>query len=445
MRAGMKRGRLAAAAAAIVVVAVPALWWIRDPIVAWAVVVAATFLSLSLSEAVPPFVPTLVLLVMTPLALGRLDAQFQLGAVLRWPAEPIVALFAGGMALGLAAQRRAVDASIAGLVVRVAGTRARSLVALVMIGTAVFSMWMSNVAAAPMMIAALRPLTQDPGASPELRRALLLAIAVGANLGGIATPIGTGPNGIAIAAVQDQQTISFLHWMAFAVPLVAGLLAIAFVLVIASGRVAGALPTRTAATPALDRAGVAVVVLFFVAVSAWLSEPLHGVSPPIVALAVTAVLFGSGLLTRDDLGALDWSTLGLIAGGLCLGRLIEASGVLSHVTDLPWSAYPRWAWLGGLVLASALMAAVMSNTASVALLVPVGLSIDPSPSTAVVIAIGASFGMPFPISTPPNAMIYGSGEVTSRDLLRIGLPLMLLGCAAVTFTGPTILRLLGVP
>jgi sodium-dependent dicarboxylate transporter 2/3/5 len=441
----MKTGRLAASAAAILVVAVPALLWIPDPTMARAAVVAAVFLALSLSEAVPPFVPTLVLLVLTPLVLGPLDPRFQLDTVIRWPAEPILALFAGGMVLGVAAQRRAVDSSIAGLVVRIAGTRARSLVALVMIGTAVFSMWMSNIAAAAMMIAAIRPLTRDPSANPGLRRALLLAIAVGANLGGIATPIGTGPNAIAIAAVQDRQTLSFLHWMAFALPLVIAMLTVAFVLVVARCRVAGALPARADAPPRLDRSGAAVVVLFFVAVAAWLSEPLHGVSAPIVALAVTAVVFGAGLLGRDDLGALDWSTLGLIAGGLCVGRLIEEAGMLAHVADLPWSEYPRWVWLGGLVAASALMAAVMSNTASVALRIPVGLAVDPSPSTAVVIAIGASFGMPFPISTPPNAMAYGSGEVSSRDLLVIGVPLMLVGCAVVTFTGPAVLRLLGVP
>jgi sodium-dependent dicarboxylate transporter 2/3/5 len=186
-------------------------------------------------------------------------------------------------------------------------------------------------------------------------------------------------------------------------------------------------------------------VLFFVAVAAWLSEPLHGVSAPLVALAVTAVLFGTGVLERDDLGRLDWSTLGLIAGGLCLGRLIEEAGLLSSVADVPWNDYPHVARLGGLVLASALMSAVMSNTATVALLVPLGLAVDPSPSTAIAIAIGASFGMPFTISTPPNAMVYGTGDVPSHDLLWIGVPLMIVGCTVVTLTGPLVLHIFGVP
>jgi solute carrier family 13 (sodium-dependent dicarboxylate transporter), member 2/3/5 len=433
------------ALAAIIAVAIAACWSIPDPTLARATVIAAAYLVLCLSEVVPPFVPTIVLLVATPLLLGPVSERFELGAVLRWPAESIIALFAGGMALGVAAEKHGVAAWIAALVLRVAGSRARSLVALVMIGTAVLSMWMSNIAAAAMMIAALRPLTQGPTVSASLRRGALLAIAVGANLGGIATPIGTGANGIAIAAVDSQHAISFLHWMAFAVPLVAAMLVVAFVLVVVRTRVAGELAALASAPASLGRAGQAVVVLFCIAVAAWLSEPLHGVSAPLVALAVTAVLFGSGLLERDELGLLDWSTLGLIAGGLCLGRLIEEAGLLSIVADVPWHDYPHVARLGGLVLASALMSAVMSNTATVALLVPLGLAVDPSPSTAIAIAIGASFGMPFTISTPPNAMVYGTGDVPSRDLLWIGVPLMITGCMVVTLTGPLVLHVFGLP
>lgn len=441
----MRPHRLLLALAAIIAVSVAAWWWIPDPTLARATVIAAAYLVLCLSEVVPPFVPTIVLLVVTPVLLGPVSTRFTLGAVLHWTADPIVALFAGGMALGVAAQKHGVAASIAALVLRVAGTRARNLVALVMIGTAVLSMWMSNIAAAAMLLAALRPLTQGPAVSASLRRAVLLAIAVGANLGGIATPIGTGANGIAIAAVDGRNAISFLHWMAFAVPLVAAMLVVAFVLVVARTRGAGELAARAAAPPPLGRAGSAVVLLFFVAVAAWLSEPLHGVSAPLVALAVSAVLFGTGLLGRDDLGLLDWSTLGLIAGGLCLGHLIEEAGLLSSVADVPWNDYPRVVRLGGLVLASALMSAVMSNTATVALLVPLGLAVDPSPSTAITIAIGASFGMPFTISTPPNAMVYGTGDVPSRDLLWIGVPLMIIGCTIVTLTGPLVLHIFGVP
>jgi len=102
-------------------------------------------------------------------------------------------------------------------------------------------------------------------------------------------------------------------------------------------------------------------------------------------------------------------------------------------------------WLGGLVLSSAALASVMSNTGTAALLIPLGMAIDPAPSTAVVIAIGASFGMPFMISTPPNAMAYGEGALRTGDMLLIGGLVMLAGCALVTLTGALALGLMGVP
>jgi sodium-dependent dicarboxylate transporter 2/3/5 len=85
----------------------------------------------------------------------------------------------------------------------------------------------------------------------------------------------------------------------------------------------------------------------------------------------------------------------------------------------------------------------MSNTASVTMLIPLAAGIDPAPSTAILIAIAASF--PFVISTPPNAMIYGEGGITFSDLAVPGLILMILGCVLVSTTGPLVLKMVGIP
>jgi sodium-dependent dicarboxylate transporter 2/3/5 len=181
------------------------------------------------------------------------------------------------------------------------------------------------------------------------------------------------------------------------------------------------------------------------AVLTWVSEPLHGLSAPLVALCVTLALFGSGLLGRRELNALDWSTLGLIAGGISLGKLLETTGATTAFQVIDWSALPRMAWLSLLVAASAGLSSLMSNTGTAALLIPLASTVDGSASTAVIIAIAASFGMPFSISTPPNAMAYGEGGLRSSDLLFVGLTLMLFGCALTTLTGSAVLQLLGVP
>src|SRR5688500_2270982 len=189
-RVPSSRRRAIVAAAAILGVTAP-LALIDDPVLGRATAIAAVYLVVLLAEVVPPFGPTLFLLTATPPLLAPLDATYRLGEVLRWPADPVMALFAGGLALGLAAQRHGIDARIADAVVRLARGRRRRLLALVLIGTAVMSMWMSNIAAAAMMLTALRPLLAGPTGADGSRRALLLALALGANLGGMATPIGT--------------------------------------------------------------------------------------------------------------------------------------------------------------------------------------------------------------------------------------------------------------
>ena len=148
--------------------------------------------------------PTLFLWAMTPLLLSGYGEQFQLTRVLGWSANPVLALFLGGFILSVAASRHGIDNLIARLAVRLSGGHRLGLVALVIAATALLSMWMSNIAAAAMMLAALHPLFVGTPKNNSFRRATLLGIAIGANFGGIATPIGTGPNAIAIAAVSTN-------------------------------------------------------------------------------------------------------------------------------------------------------------------------------------------------------------------------------------------------
>lgn len=444
--AATSRTRVIAVAVVTAGVVALCLALIEDPVLARAAAVASVFLLLSLTEVVAPFVPLLVLLVATPVLLGPLGAAYRLPAVLAWPADPVLALFAGGLSLGLAAQRHGIDTAIAREILRLSGGHQQRLLALVLLGTATMSMWMSNIAAAAVMLTALGPVVNHLETGHPFRRAVLLGVAVGANLGGIATPIGTGPNALAISAAWERHPITFVGWMTFALPLVLGMLILAYALLGLRYGVRGTFEGRALVRGPRSRQAIGVVVLFSVAVVAWISEPLHGLSAPLIALGVTLALFGSGLLDRRDLGALDWSTLGLIGGGISVGKLIEHTGLFTHVTGLvDWTTLPPLLWLGGLVLVCALLSALMSNTATAALLVPLAMTLDGSPSTAVIVAIAASFGMPFTISTPPNAMAYGAGGLTARDLLWIGLPLMLIGCALVTLTGPPVLRLLGLP
>jgi len=433
---------------ALLLVLVPgmALWLIADPIQSRAAFIGSICLVLWLTEVVQPFVPTMLLVVGVPLLLGPLGRQYGLPSVMAWAADPVLALFVGGFALGTAAHRHGVDARVAARIVILSRHRRRLLLALVLTGTAAMSMWMSNIAAAAMMLTALRPIIRSAHSDARFRTALLLSIAMGGNLGGMATPIGTGPNALAIAAASAHHRITFLSWMGFATPLVVGMLLLVYVMLLVRYRVAGSFVHEQPAVEAGSGQPRWVMAVFALAVMGWLTEPLHGVGAPLISLGVATLLFGAGLLRKDDLGSLDWSTLGLIAGGISLGRLIEQTGIFAQLAQqVDWSGYPRVVLLAALVSVGALLSALMSNTGTAALLIPLGMSLAPTPSTAVIVALATSFGVPFTISTPPNAMAYGEGGITARDLLLVGLPVMFVGCLLVTLTGSTVLGLFGFP
>jgi sodium-dependent dicarboxylate transporter 2/3/5 len=419
---------------------------VDSPIVARSLLIAGVCLTLWLTELVPPFVPTLLLLGGTAALLGPLETSYRLPAVLAWCADPVLALFLGGFTLEVAASRHGIDAAVAQHVVRMARGSQRLLMLLVIGGVAFLSMWMSNIAAAAMMLASLRPLLLASPPGSALRRALLLSVALGANFGGMATPVGTGPNAIAISAASPHAQVTFIKWMAFALPLTGLMLALGYLLLVVGYRVSGRFEPPAAPLRKLDTRAHWVLGIFGACAALWLSEPLHGLPAPLVALGGVATLFGSGLLRREDLGRLDWSTLILIAGGISLGRLVERSGVVATALGgVDWSAWPQVAQVGLLVGLAAVLSALMSNTGTSALLIPIAIQLFPSASMPILVAMGCSFGIPFVISTPPNAMVAGQGGVDSSDLIRLGLPLMVLGCLVVTFTGPWVLLFFGLP
>ncbi len=414
-------------------------------------IIAGTCLVLWLSEIVPPFVPTFLLWTLTPLMLGSYDKKFNLPNVLTWAIDPVLALFFGGFVLGVATERYGFDKRLANIALRSAGKSFAKLLLLVIFLTAFLSMWMSNVAAAALMLACLHPVLLNFEIDNLLRRATLVGIALGANLGGIATPIGTGPNAIAIAAISETSHISFLGWMSFALPLSIGMLFASFALIWfrvrrhsgewASEKVLDGENLNTRKTGEF-----AFLLVFAGTIILWLTEPLHGVSASVISLLAASVLFLTGLLKKEDLLRVDWSTLLLIAGGITLGKLLEQSGLIKLIAaNVAWNDLNTTLALFLLCLASATLSALMSNTATAVLLIPLAYALIPLPSTAILVAIAASFGIPFAISTPPNAMVFGEGGVKFSDLFLPGIILMAAGCLLVSLTGRSVLNFVGIP
>jgi sodium-dependent dicarboxylate transporter 2/3/5 len=320
--------------------------------------------------------------------------------------------------------------------------------------TAFLSMWLSNIAAAALVLACLRPALSQMADDHVLRRAILVGVALSADIGGIATPIGTGPNAIAIGAIAPQQAISFINWMIFGSPLAAGMILLAFFMlrhrtkgIESEWKGAEILSRVRAARPGKFSAReIGFLFILIVTSGMWLTEPLHKIPSAVVALGAAVVLFVSGILDKRDLLRIDWSTLFLIAGGITLGRLLEQTGIVHDLAaSIPFSQFNATVSLFILCLTSAALSALMSNTATAVMLIPLAMALIPYPSTAILIAVSASFGLPFMISTPQNSMVFGEGGLRFKDLFLPGIIIMLVGCLVVSLTGRMVLNVAGIP
>lgn len=373
-------------------------------------------------------------------------------AVLSAAGDPILLLFFGGFLLARAAVKEGVDQAMSALLLRPFGGSPKAVLLGVMLVTALFSMWMSNTATTAMMMTLVAPLLAQLPPRESLRKGLVLAVPLAANIGGMGTPIASPPNAVALGFLQQAGfQIRFLDWMLVAVPFMLVMLFCTWLLLFRLFRpTAQALRLVTAART-LHRRGWFVVAVFTITVMLWMTGQWHGLPSAVVALLPAIAFTTTGILQRDDLNRIEWNILILIGGGMSLGAGMQMTGLDQHVVG--------WLLAGqtsGLVLLTALVFATlglstfMSNTAAANLLLPIGISAAvsgagnlPATQVALCIALSASLSMALPISTPPNAIAYASGEVTTRDLLRVGIVIGLFGALLIIAGSGLVLRLWG--
>ena len=328
---------------AALLAAIP-LTFVRSPVMVRAGAIVVVCLYIWLAEVAPPFVPTLLLWASVPLLLAPLDPKFSAGSVLAWAADPVMVLFFGGFALGVGTSAYGIDRWLAHFALRRAGNSLSLFLLFVLLITGFLSMWLSNIAAAALILACLRPILQDFGKDHLIRRVVLVAVALGANLGGIATPIGTGPNAIAIASIDQKYHVSFFDWMVFALPLTIVMLGLSYVMLLFRVRGDQEIWAKKHQSITVEPDGERItgqwkfLTIISLTVLLWLSEPVHGVPSSVIAISSAGVLFLTGMLTKRDLLKIDWSTLLLIAGGITLGRLLEQSGLVAALSaGIPFS------------------------------------------------------------------------------------------------------------
>lgn len=387
--------------------------------------------------------------------------------------DPVIFLFLGSFLLAEALRVHGLDRRIALAILALPGVaaspvRLRIAVALV---TAGISMWISNTATAAMMLPIALGLVRALAAagSTESPRALLLIVGMAASLGGIATPVGTPPNLIALGVLERQtgRSIGFLPFMAIGVPLSLALLSVTLAAVrwlvprpAVAADVSGHVAAERRALGPWGAGQWACAVAFALAVAFWVGPGILALfagafgagtraasgrlEESVVAIAAAGLLFlwpvgGRSALTWEDGKRVDWGTLLLFGGGLSLGKMMFDTGLAAFFgrTAVAATGVSTLWGLTALALATTIvLTEIASNTATVTMLAPLVLALAGEMGVPVVppllaVAFGASMGFMFPVGTPPNALVYGTGLVPLTSMMRIGVMVDILGFVVI--------------
>tara|TARA_R110002049_G_scaffold288534_1_gene471110 strand:+ start:25803 stop:27236 length:1434 start_codon:yes stop_codon:yes gene_type:complete len=404
--------------------------------------VAAT---LWISEAVPLFVTSFVILLLGLLWLAPVMQQsgesISNTDLLAPFFSDIIVLFLGGFVLSAALHKYRLDEKLARLIIAKTGHSIPLLLIGIMAVTAFLSMWLSNTATAAMMLALCLPIVHRFPQDDRYRKAVLLSVPFAANVGGLGTPIGSPPNAIAMQYMsQGGFAPSFATWMLIGVPGVVVTLIVTWCVLMAFCRgkqqsiVQDAQPLAIKMTPSV----LTVVATALLTIIGWVTGGLHNASPGTIAILPVVVLFGTKILTISDLRSISWDVLLMMGGGLCLGKAIALSGLATwFVARLPVDQSGCLMLLLIVAPVACLMSSVMSNTATANLLMPIilGLSVEHLSPLLMGVAFACTLAMPLPVSTPPNAIAFSSGELTVKDMLAPGAIITMIGLALALTIG----------
>ena len=352
-------------------------------------------------------------------------------------ADPTIILFLGGFVLAIAATKSGLDAKMARLLIAPFGKRSEHVLLGFMLITGIFSMFISNTATAAMMLTFLTPVFKALPPDGKGRVALTMAIPIGANLGGMGTPIGTPPNAFAYKVLNDPQGlnmgIGFGDWMLIMAPMVILMLIVAgFILLKMFPFSQKTIEIKIESHVKSNWRTAVVAATFILTIILWVFGKQLGVNANTVAMLPIAVFAFTGVITANDLKDIDWSVIWMVAGGFALGLAMNGTGLAEvAVKSIPFGEFNPLVIMviSGLVCFA--LSNFISNTATAALLIPIlsvvcaGMGdklaeIGGTSTILIGVAVAASCAMSLPISTPPNAIAYSTGLIQQTDMVKAG-------------------------
>ncbi len=448
-----------------------------------------------MSEAIPVYATALLPLVLLPVC-NAVPIRIAASSY----AHELIFLFMGGFMIELSMERWNLHKRIAYIALLLVGTKPVNIVGGFMIITAILSMWVSNTATTIMMLPialsiinlVAKEQTGETIESPKQLQdpqmlnfslSLLLGIAYAASIGGVGTLIGTPPNLFLASYVKNQMgiEISFVKWMAVALPLVLVFLPITWIvltrllypfkldkIVFGSKHIKEELNQLGAMKPG----EWITFIVFMSTATAWIIRPMlmklelfgiypfSGLSDPVIAMIAAITLFVTPVDFKNRIFTINWETavklpwglLILFGGGLSLAAAIQNNGVGEFIGNQVGSLneLPPLVLVLTVTATMIILTELTSNTATTATLVPILASVAPGlglhPFILIIPAtIAASCAFMLPVATPPNAIVFGSGFISIRQMCKTGIYLNIVGIILIVLLTYTIaLKVLGV-
>ncbi|HDR1161229.1 TPA: DASS family sodium-coupled anion symporter [Pasteurella multocida] len=381
---------------------------------------------------------TALLVPLLAIGLGLVATKNALAAF----ADPTIFLFFGGFALATALHIQKLDRMIANKIMALA--RGKLFVASIYLFsiTAFLSMWMSNTATAAMMLPlAMGVLSQmDREANHNTYVFILLGIAYSANIGGMGTLVGSPPNAI----VASQLKLTFSDWLQYGLPIMLILMPLMIgTLYLVFKPKLNVRFEKHFEVIEMNKSRIITLCIFVTIALCWvfssqinpMLSSLLGLEKKmasfdsVVALLAAVVICSTGVATWKQIqDNTDWGVLMLFGGGLTLSAVLRDSGASKILADgIVFLIEGGHFYLIGLLVAAFIifLTEFTSNTASAALLVPIFISIAqslgmPELGLALIIGLGASCAFMLPVATPPNAIVFGTGEIRQSEMVRVG-------------------------
>lgn len=407
-----------------------------------------------ITEAIPIAVTALLPIILFPLSGG-----LSLSETTASYGHKYVFLFVGGFILAIAIEKWHLHKRIALHIIKLVGTNVNRIILGFMLATAFLSMWISNTASAVMILpvgmAIIFQLQDNPNTKEDenlkFGKALMLAIAYSASIGGMATLIGTPPNLVLAGIVETSygSEISFYQWFSFGFPVSVMLLFVCwlyltkFAFKFESKEFPGGRTEINKQLKALGKVSFEeklILIVFALTALAWITRSFilvkiaPAIDDTIIAIITSVVLFllPSGkkhtpLITWEDAVKLPWGILLLFGGGMALALGFETSGLAtwigSQMTSLTNVSILLLIFI--LIASVNFLTEITSNLATTAMLLPVLVSmaalVDVHPYILLVAAtVAASCAFMLPVATPPNAVVFGSGYLKIDDMVKKG-------------------------